>query len=61
VVAVPPSGVPEDVPNGVDAFLAQHLHEAGNAITLYLFQGLQVWKGISHSSAIVILSSIEPR
>jgi hypothetical protein len=39
---MPPSGVPQDVPDGIEALLAQHFYEAGNALSLCLFYGLKV-------------------
>ena len=39
---MPASCVPQGVPHGVDALLTQYLHEARDAIPLYLFQDPQV-------------------
>jgi hypothetical protein len=40
LVKVPDWRVPQGVPDAVDTLLAQHLHEAGDTLTFYLFEGL---------------------
>jgi hypothetical protein len=45
---VPAGRVAEYVPDGFNALLAEHFHEAGDALALYLFEGLQVLGSKAH-------------
>jgi hypothetical protein len=37
---VPPRQIPQEVAHGLQALLPEHLHEAGDALPLYTFEGL---------------------
>ena len=39
IATVPAGSFSENVPHGLDALLAQHLHKAGDGGLLYLFEG----------------------
>ena len=43
---MPPRSVSQGVPDSVDAFLSQDLHEAGEAVSLDLFQTFEVRRGV---------------
>jgi hypothetical protein len=45
VVAVPARLFPREVADGFEALLPEHVHEAGEALTLDLFEGLEIRGG----------------
>jgi hypothetical protein len=42
IAPIPAGSVPENVPDGGDVLFSEHLHETGDTLAFYLFEGFEV-------------------